>query len=248
MRCLLITATALRDLEGCADALGKLRDAGLAPVLLGQPKEPAASTFADLPRLRLSDPPEEASAAGPPILQAASLAGASPSEAFMICDDLATGLAAEALGSRSILVLGGRPLDEVLGPGEAANKAIATAPTLLDALGYVREEHGLIQKLGGFPYGGQHPLEPGRSISVPSAPDLAKIFGLSVVAGLAVALGIAYLLQEVYDTLRFPRVFYYLTLQFIPQTLRGLLFLLIGTGAGLLLPRLLSGLSRQPRG
>jgi hypothetical protein len=246
MRCLLITATALSDEEGCADALGKLRDAGLAPVLLGHPNPPDAGAFADTPRLRLSEPPEQGTAA--PILQAAALGGASPSEAFMICDDLATGLAAEALGSRSILVLGGRPLDAVLGPGEPANKALATAPTLLDALRYVREEHSLNQKLGGFPYGGQHPLETGRSISGPSGPDLAKIFGLSVVAGLAVALGIAYLLQEVYDTLRFPRVFYYLTLQFIPQTLRGLLFLLIGTGAGLLLPRLLSSLSREPRG
>jgi uncharacterized cofD-like protein len=43
--------------------------------------------------------------------------------------------------------------------------------------------------------------------------------------GVAVmGLGIAYLLREVYVTYTFPGVFYYLTLQFFPRWLRGLLF------------------------
>src|SRR6185312_12241652 len=45
------------------------------------------------------------------------------------------------------------------------------------------------------------------------------------------ALGVAYLLREAYLTYRFPGVFYYLTIQFLPRVWRGLLFLLLALGA-----------------
>ena len=46
-----------------------------------------------------------------------------------------------------------------------------------------------------------------------------------------VGLGVAYLLRDIYVSWTFPPVFYYLTLQFIPRALRGLLFGLLGFGA-----------------
>ena len=46
-----------------------------------------------------------------------------------------------------------------------------------------------------------------------------------------VSLGVGYLLVDVYRTWTFPSVFYYLTLQFIPRTWRGLLFGLAGVAA-----------------
>lgn len=46
-----------------------------------------------------------------------------------------------------------------------------------------------------------------------------------------VGLGVAYLLRDIYVSWTFPPVFYYLTLQFIPRAVRGLLFGLLGFGA-----------------
>jgi uncharacterized cofD-like protein len=45
------------------------------------------------------------------------------------------------------------------------------------------------------------------------------------------ALGVAYLLREAYLSYRFPGIFYYLTIQFVPRVWRGLLFLAISLGA-----------------
>jgi uncharacterized cofD-like protein len=45
------------------------------------------------------------------------------------------------------------------------------------------------------------------------------------------ALGVAYLLREAYLSYRFPGVFYYLTIQFLPRVWRGLLFLVLALGA-----------------
>ena len=45
------------------------------------------------------------------------------------------------------------------------------------------------------------------------------------------ALGFAYVLRSIYETWTFPSAFYYLTLQFAPRELRGMLFGLLGLGA-----------------
>jgi uncharacterized cofD-like protein len=50
---------------------------------------------------------------------------------------------------------------------------------------------------------------------------------LMMLAIAIMGLGIAYLLREVYTTATLPGAFYYITLQFIPRALRGLLFLSI---------------------
>ncbi len=46
-----------------------------------------------------------------------------------------------------------------------------------------------------------------------------------------VSLGVGYVLVDIYRTWAFPTVFYYLTLQFIPRALRGLLFGTVGLAA-----------------
>jgi len=51
------------------------------------------------------------------------------------------------------------------------------------------------------------------------------IFGVTFIA-----LGVAYFLTNLYRTQPFPDEFYYLTLQFVPRPIRGVLFLLIGIG------------------
>ena len=59
------------------------------------------------------------------------------------------------------------------------------------------------------------------------------------------------LLQEAYQSIAFPKALQwpvrFLTLQWIPQTLRGLMFLLIGMAIGFAVTRLLSRLSRLSR-
>lgn len=59
---------------------------------------------------------------------------------------------------------------------------------------------------------------------------LIKPLALAFVGVAILALGLAYILAELYRTLELPNVFYYLTLQSIPQIWRGLLFLAVGFG------------------
>ena len=164
-------------------------------------------------------------------------AGAAPNESFLVCHALEAAFIGHELGCRPVLVLGERSLDEALGPGEPANKAIAIAPTIEQALHFIADEARASVELGAFPYGSASSAAPASPL-MPTARDLAKLFGLTAASGVAVALGAAYLLQELYQNLEFPPIFYYLTLQFIPQTLRGLIFLLLGATIGLLAPRL----------
>ncbi len=64
-----------------------------------------------------------------------------------------------------------------------------------------------------------HWLRPGMHVK--------RWLGLLVLGVAIMGLGIAYLLREAYLTYTFPGAAYYLTLQFIPRYLRGLLFVLI---------------------
>lgn len=59
---------------------------------------------------------------------------------------------------------------------------------------------------------------------------LIKPLALAFVGVAVLALGLAYIMAELYRTLDVPNVFYYLTLQSIPQIWRGLLFLAVGFG------------------
>ena len=59
---------------------------------------------------------------------------------------------------------------------------------------------------------------------------LIKPLALAFVGVAILALGLGYILAELYTTLKLPNIFYYLTLQFIPQFWRGALFLAAGVG------------------
>jgi uncharacterized cofD-like protein len=65
-------------------------------------------------------------------------------------------------------------------------------------------------------------LEPGMGVK--------RWLLLMVLAVAIMGLGIAYLLREVYTTATLPGYFYYITLQFIPRYLRGLLFMCVSVG------------------
>jgi hypothetical protein len=58
---------------------------------------------------------------------------------------------------------------------------------------------------------------------------LARPLLLTFVGIVLLSVGVAYLLIWLYQTVPVPGVFYYLTLQFLPQPVRGLLLLLVGT-------------------
>ncbi len=59
---------------------------------------------------------------------------------------------------------------------------------------------------------------------------LKRWLGLLFLGLLLIALGVAYWLAELYRTVPVPAIAYWLTLQFINQWVRGLLFLLVGAG------------------
>ncbi|MFM7678517.1 MAG: 2-phospho-L-lactate transferase CofD family protein [Roseiflexaceae bacterium] len=59
---------------------------------------------------------------------------------------------------------------------------------------------------------------------------LMRPLALAFVGCAILALGIGYVLTYLYRTLELPWVFYYLTIQFVPQFWRGVLFLLLGVG------------------
>ncbi len=219
--------------EGAA-ALQRLPGAEIQPIVLAR-RAPGDVTKVESAGLRyvvgavdpgvgLQDPP-------PLLAEAASAAGATLDEAFLVCSstvDVAAGL---DHGCRVLLVLGDRSLDEVFGPEEAPRKSLGVAADLDLAVRYMIEEARVDHELGPFPFAWPKVDRP--KAKLPSGGDLARIFALVVIAGVAVALGIAYLLREVYQTVTFPSEAYWLTLQFIPRAWRGLLFVVIGTAAGL---------------
>jgi uncharacterized cofD-like protein len=59
---------------------------------------------------------------------------------------------------------------------------------------------------------------------------LVRPLSLAFLGCAILALGLGYLLTYLYRTLTLPPIFYYLTLQFVPQMWRGVLFLFVGTG------------------
>jgi hypothetical protein len=217
-------------------ALGQLRrlqEADLKVVVL-HPREPADGRVevGGLPVVACPDGEQECWGSEPTLLlDAARRSGATPSEAFLVCSRLDDAVRGADAGCRPILVLGGRTMDEVYGPAEPAAKEAACAPDCETAVQYILDESAQSAALGAFPYAPVATLEERARTEAPSRADVTKLLTVVVTAGIAVALGIAYILQEVYQNYRFPAVFYYLTLQPIPQAMRGALFLLIGAVA-----------------
>lgn len=159
--------------------------------------------------------------------------------------------AAERLGGRAILILDDRTIDQVVGEAETTCKSIPIAADLTTAVRYLDAELTELARQGPFRF--DQPLLAVTPVRAPglSRKDLSRLFALVVLAGLTFALGVAYLLQEAYQSIAFPKALQwpvrFLTLQWIPQTLRGLMFLLIGMAIGFAVTRLLSRLSRSSR-
>lgn len=151
---------------------------------------------------------------------------------------------ADAAGCRPVLILGDRRLSDVLGPMEPADKGFAVAADLRTAVGYLIDELAQTEALGAFPYDPHLRYEERARPPALSQRDLARVFVLVTVAGLAVSLAVAFFLRSLYENVGVPgplqRSAYLLTLQFLPEWARGLLFLAIGVGLGALLTRMLS--------
>ncbi|MCE7939322.1 hypothetical protein DCC79_11095 [bacterium] len=185
---------------------------------------------------------------GDPIWSAGAgrgMSGGGVAGAFVVCRDARDAACAAEHGCRVVIVLGDRLLDEVMGPEEPVWKDVSVAPDLAAAARYVADEVAETVRSGPFPFQ-QSAREERPAVTALSAGDMAKVFGIVVSAGVAVSLGITYLLRDIYQTYTFPPIAYWLTFQFIDQTWRGILFLLIGTAIGLLAPRLVRRVMRPP--
>ena len=60
--------------------------------------------------------------------------------------------------------------------------------------------------------------------------EVRRLVGSVVAGGVGLSLGIAYLLTHLYRQQRFPEWVWYLTLQFIPRQVRGVIFIVFGLG------------------
>jgi hypothetical protein len=245
MRAVFVLSDVLRGADDPAAALRAIAAADLKPLVidLAEPGR-AAVDAGGAALLSVSGGRPGCWGDGEGLLaRAAAQCDVSPVDAFLLCRDIVDVEAGADAGCRPILVLGDRTLDEVIGPAEARHKEAPVAPDLDTALRYVLEEAGQEAAVGPFPFAERVAVEGIAPAVVPSKRDLAALFLLVILAGVAVALGIAYLLQEVYQRAAFPAIAYWLTLQFIPQTWRGVLFLAIGAATGLLMRPLLARLT-----
>lgn len=246
VRAVFVLADVLRADEAAVDALGTLDDAGLRPVVL-QPHALPDGQRPDTggyPVVSCDEADDECWGDEPAlVLDAARRTGSTPREAFMVCTRVEDLTRADEAGCRPVLILAGRSLDDVFGPRDPDHKAAACAPDMATAARFMVEEARQSAALGAFPYAGGSTLDERARAAAPSPTDLTRIMAAVVIAGLALALGAAYLLQEVYKVYTFPPAVYWLTLQFIPQTWRAALFLAIGAAAAVIA---LMGLDRWP--
>ena len=152
-------------------------------------------------------------------------------ECYLVCDDLDDVASAYAVGCRPFLVLEGRTISELCGESEPPHKDYPIARTLGAALQYVIHEDQLARELG--PYFRAAAISQHEEHVVPPPPgqvrDPARLWPVLTVRVVWLSLGIAYLLTHLYRVQPFPAFVWYLTLQFIPRPLRGLLFLGSGT-------------------
>lgn len=228
-------------------ALAHLTQSGITPVVLA-PSRWAAGESAlppDLAAVRtVSADGAEADDDGAARLSAAARAGISLGGTHFLAVEPNAARRAVESGCRPILVLGDRALDEVLGPEEPEAKHVGAALDLATAARYVSEELAQLDALGPFGHGAQQQSADGAG-TLPSRTDLLKFFGLVILAGTAVALGIAYFLRELYEKMTLPSIAYYVTLQFFPEWVRGLLFIGVGIGIGVAASRVVAADRRR---
>jgi len=179
-----------------------------------------------------------------------------PNECYLLCDRPGDVPLAYQVGCRAMLILNRRSIGGLYGGHQPELPGFPVARDFTSAVRYVvcedqaNEEwgHGRlltpVVPLDEVASPGEMPefspvlkllspvprkriLRPGfKPLSRPSRQWLL----LFVVGGVALSLGIAYLLTHLYRVQPFPEFVWYLTLQFIPRPVRGLLFLVGGGG------------------
>lgn len=243
MRAAFVTDDVLAAEPEWLPALRRLDEAGIEPVVLVTHPTAEGSAPSGAFRQIAGHPGEQAEL----LVDAAAQAEVSLAEAFLVCREASEALRGAYAGCRPVLVLGNRTLDDLFGPEEPPAKDMIATPDLAMGVHYMVEEAAQDRALGPFPYGPHPSLDERAPAVVPSTSDLTRIFVVVIVAGLALSLGMAYLLQEIYQTFTFPPVAYWLTLQFIPQTWRGVLFLIIGAAAAIVAQRIWPRMPRRRR-
>jgi len=259
MRDTLVMADLLSSMDDASGALADLVNVGIRPTVLASRTGQVPAGLPDGVRL-IAGEHERGTVAGTgpgaddlapaphleKLLLKAARQGVDLDTAHFLGSTSEHSAAASAAGCRPVLVLGDRSLDDVFGAGEPAWKHAAVAQDLSTAVRYVIEEQDHAAALGHFEFGdGQHAPDSRRA--VPTGRDLATLFGLVILAGVSVALGIAYFLRELYETLTLPAIAAPLPLQFMPEWARGLLFLFTGIGIGAAVSRTVSALRRRYR-
>ena len=165
------------------------------------------------------------------------------SECYLICDALADVALAYAVGCRPLLVLAGRTIDELYGGKEPRYKDFPITRDLKKAIEYVLHEEETTRALGPFPKAAPLPEERiGRMIRPLSVKRVRQWLLVLILGGLWLSLGIAYFFIHLYRIQPFPWQAWYITLQFIPRPLRGLLFLTGGAIVAVIALRRLASL------
>jgi D-glycero-D-manno-heptose 1,7-bisphosphate phosphatase len=173
---------------------------------------------------------------------------------YVLADSIREVLTAYAAGVRPLVILGGRPISDVVGSAPM-HKDFPIAPDLTTAVSYITVEQDISQRLGHAR--ALVPAIPAEAvlyvqtdtmptIKVTSArlaamrnqiresrlklKDVARWLSFFILGALGVSLGIAYLLTHLYRVQPFPDFVWYVTLQFISRTERGVLFIVLGAG------------------
>ncbi len=229
-------------------ALAHLAEEGITPIVLVASKAgmnaSLAASIADFRTVASTDGADADDDDGSARLIAAARAGIELGGTHLLVSQISVARRAAESGCRPIIVIGERTLDEALGPGEPEAKHAGAAPDMETAVRYVSEELAQLDALGPFPHGPHHIVAEAAG-TLPSGADLFKFYGLVILAGTAVALGIAYFLRELYEEMTLPSIAWYVTLQFLPEWVRGLLFIAVGIGIGVAASRVISADRRR---
>jgi len=172
-------------------------------------------------------------------------------ESYFLGDSLLDVNMAYAGGCRPVLVLAGRSIGEIFGD-RPEHKDVPVAIDLQTAARYIQQEEKTTEETGkpwmavppaldteyfesGVALPEVIPLSTiaqtwqahrGRSRLTPS--EVRRMMLAIVAGGVVLSLGIAYILTHLYRQQHFPEWVWYVTLQFIPRQVRGLIFILFG--------------------
>jgi len=174
-------------------------------------------------------------------------------DCYVLCDTASHIQVTYETGARPLLILSDRTIGGIFGDS-VARKDIAIATDLGTAVSYVEVEETITRQLGhprvqsvappdrsveGDPKALPtirvtsslaHGVQTRLSRSQAQLRDIGRWLTFFVLGAVGLSLGIAYMLTHLYRVQPFPDFIYYVTLQFIPRFLRGVLFIVWGLG------------------